>query len=47
MPLNIGDRVFHKGAGGNGKIVTINENFSRDKYGIEFFWKKYKKKNKK
>lgn len=41
--LSIGDRVYHKGAAGNGVIVTINNDYSRDKYGILFFWKKYKK----
>ena len=43
MTLRIGDRVYHRGAWGNGVIVAIDNNKNRDKYGIEFFWWKYKK----
>jgi hypothetical protein len=40
--IHVGDRVYHRGINGNGICVTIDESKSQDKYGIKFFWLKYK-----
>ena len=39
--LNIGDRVYHKEARGNGIITDIDETKTKDKYVVEFLWGKY------
>jgi len=41
--ISIGDRVYHRGAQGNGIVVAIHPTHNRDKFGVQFFWKKYKK----
>jgi len=39
--LNIGDRVYHKEARGNGIVTAIDETKTKDKYIVEFLWGKY------
>jgi len=41
--FSIGDRVYHYGAQGNGIVVAIHPTNYRSKFGVQFFWKKYKK----